>query len=105
MTRCASGLSDTATTDDLRRFRIEQQEDDVPVLTMTSIVSALRFFFTYTVDRPDLARKLVRLAHPRELPVVFSRDATTCKYQARLSVAYGAGLRVAEVSMLTVHRQ
>src|SRR6185312_5351094 len=59
---------------------------------------------------PDLARKLVRLAHPRKLPVVLSRDevarllnATTClKHQAALSVAYGAGLRVAEVSALKV---
>jgi len=56
------------------------------------------------------ARRLVRLAHPRNLPVVLSRDevarllnATTClKHQAALSVAYGAGLRVAEVSMLKV---
>ena len=77
---------------------------------MNSIVSALRFFFTHTLDRPDLARRLVRLAHPRNLPVVLSRDevarllnATTClKHQAALSVAYGAGLRVAEVSMLKV---
>lgn len=76
---------DTATSDDLRRFQIEQQQDGVPVPTMNSIVSALRFFFTHTVDRPDLARKLVRLAHPRKLPVVLSRDevarllnATTC---------------------------
>ena len=101
---------DTATADDLRRFQIEQQEDGVPVPTMNSIVSALRFFFTHTLDRPDLARRLVRLAHPRNLPVVLSRDevarllnATTClKHQAALSVAYGAGLRVAEVSMLKV---
>ena len=101
---------DTATADDLRRFQIEQQEGGVPVPTMNSIVSALRFFFTHTVDRPDLARKLVRLAHPRKLPVVLSRDevarllnATTClKHQAALSVAYGAGLRVAEVSTLKV---
>ncbi|WP_244561620.1 phage integrase N-terminal SAM-like domain-containing protein [Mesorhizobium australicum] len=35
---------DTATSDDLRRFQIEQQEDGVPVPTMNSIVSALRFF-------------------------------------------------------------
>ncbi|WP_419694232.1 tyrosine-type recombinase/integrase [Mesorhizobium muleiense] len=101
---------DTATADDLRRFQIEQQEDGVPVPTMNSIVSALRFFFTHTVDRPDLARRLVRLAHPRKLPVVLSRDevarllnATTClKHQAALSAAYGAGLRVAEVSTLKV---
>jgi len=55
---------DTATADDLRRFQIEQQDDGVPVPTMNSIVSALRFFFTQTVDRPDLARRLVRLALP-----------------------------------------
>jgi len=101
---------DTATADDLRRFQVGQQDDGVPVPTWNSIVSAPRFFFTHTVDRPDLARKLVRLAHPRKLPVVLSRDevarllnATTClKHQAALSVAYGAGLRVAEVSVLKV---
>jgi len=65
---------DTAIADDLRRFQIEQQEDGVPVPTRNSIVSALRFFFTQTLDRPDLARRFVRLAHPRDLPVVLSRD-------------------------------
>jgi site-specific recombinase XerD len=101
---------DRATAEDLRRFQIEQGEAGMPAPTMNSIVSALRFFFTHTLDRPDLARKLVRVRHPRKLPAVLSRDevarllnATTCiKHQAALSVAYGAGLRVAEVSMLKV---
>ena len=101
---------DTATADDVRRFQIEQRDAGVPAPTMNSIVSALRFFFTHTIDRPDLARKLIRVAHPRNLPVVLSRDevtrllnATTClKHQAALSVAYGAGLRVAEVAALKV---
>jgi len=101
---------DTATAEDLRRFQGEQRETGVPVPTMNSVVSALRFLFTQTLDRPDLARRLVRVSHPRKLPVVLSRDevarllnATTClKHQAALSVAYGAGLRVAEVSMLKV---
>src|SRR5471032_1365267 len=101
---------DTATAEDLRRFQIEQREAGVPVPTMNSIVSALRFFFTQTLDRPDLARRLVRVTHSRKLPVVLSPDevarllnATAClKHQAALSVAYGAGLRVAEVSSLKV---
>ena len=101
---------DTATAEDLRRFQVDQREAGVPVPTMNSIVSALRFFFTQTLDRPDLARRLVRVGHPRKLPVVLSLDevarllnATTClKHQAALSVAYGAGLRVAEVSALKV---
>lgn len=52
---------------------------------MNGIVSALRFFFTQAVDRPDLARKLVRTGHVRKLAVVLSQDevarllgATTC---------------------------
>ena len=100
----------TATPEDLRRFQIEQQEAGVPVPTMNSIVAALRFFFTHTLDRPELARRLVRTAHARKIPVVLTMDevkrlleATTClKHQAALSVAYGAGLRVSEVAMLKV---
>lgn len=94
---------DTATAEDVRRFQIEQGELDVPAPTMNAIVWALRFFFTQTLDRPDLARKLVRMRHERKLPVVLSRDevarlldATTClKHQVALSVAYGARLRAA----------
>ena len=100
----------TATAEDVRRFQIEQRDAGMGLPTMNSIVSALRFLFISTLDRPDLARKLVRVAHPRNLPVVLSRDevarllaATTClKHQAALSVAYGAGLRVAEVAALKV---
>ncbi|WP_298222614.1 site-specific integrase [Acidocella sp.] len=108
--RFLSRSPDTASADDVRRFQIEQREAGMPVPTMNSIVSALRFFFTITVDRPELARKLVRAKHPRHLPVVLSQDevarlldATTClKHRAALSVAYGAGLRVAEVAALKV---
>src|SRR6478752_1603179 len=59
---------DTATAQDLRRFQVEQREAGVPVPTLNGIVSALRFFFTHALDRPDLARRLVRLAYPRTLP-------------------------------------
>ena len=101
---------DTATAEEVRRFQVEQHDQGVSVPTMNSMVSALRFFFTQTLDRPDLARKLVRTGHIRKLPVVLSQDevarlldATTClKHQAALSVAYGAGLRASEVAALKV---
>lgn len=87
----------TATVEDVRQFQIAQNAAGMPTPTMNAIVSALRFFFTQTLDRPDLARKLVQVAQPRNLPVVLSRDevarllnATVClKHQAALSVAYG----------------
>ena len=45
---------DTATAEDLRRFQVEQREAGMSAPTMNSIVSALRFFFTQTLERPDL---------------------------------------------------
>lgn len=71
----------TATAEDVRRFQIEQQELGVPVPTMNMIVSALRIFFTHTLDRPDLARKLVRTAHRRDhrTSISASCSAASCK--------------------------
>jgi hypothetical protein len=40
--------------------------------TVNGSVSALRFFFTVTLDRPDLSRRLVLVRHPRKLPNVLS---------------------------------
>ncbi|NDW03943.1 phage integrase N-terminal SAM-like domain-containing protein [Jiella pacifica] len=60
--------ADTASTEDLRRFQVAMQEGGVGVPTMNAVVSALRFFLVHTLDRPDLARKLVRLRYPRTLP-------------------------------------
>jgi integrase/recombinase XerD len=101
---------DLATDEDLRRFQIEQSETGQGAPAMNAAVSALRFFYTRTLDRPDLTRKLHRVKHPRALPTVLSReevarmlDATTSiKHQAILSVAYGAGLRASEVTKLKV---
>jgi len=39
---------DTAIAEDVRRFQVEQQDAGVPLPTMNSIVSALRFLFTHT---------------------------------------------------------
>ncbi len=101
---------DTATGEDLRRFQIAQREAGMSVTTMNTVVSALRFFYIRTLDRPDLARKLHHVKHPRGLPTVLSREevarllqaTTSLKHQAMLSVAYGAGLRAAEVTRLRV---
>ncbi len=100
----------TATAEDVRRFQVQQSARGMGAPAMNSNVAALRFFFTHTLDRPDLARKLIRIPYPRKLPTVLAPEevarliaATTClKHRAALSVAYGAGLRVAEVASLKV---
>ena len=65
---------DRATPEDVRRFQVEQNDAGVPVPSMNSVVSALRFFFTHTLDRPDLARKAVHVAHHRKIPIVLSME-------------------------------
>ena len=61
---------DTATPEDIRRFQVHQAESGVQPQSINCSVSALRFFFTVTLDRPDLSRRfiLVRLGTLRALP-------------------------------------
>src|SRR6266567_1983795 len=49
---------DTATAEDLRRFQLHQRQSGMQPPSINNSVSALRFFFTATLDRPDLARRL-----------------------------------------------
>jgi hypothetical protein len=48
---------DTATAEDLRRFQLHQTQAGLQPPSINSAVSALRFFFTVTLDRPDLAER------------------------------------------------
>ena len=78
--------------------------------SINSSVAALRFFFTVTLDRPEMARHLTFVREPRKIPVILSLEeiarlleaAPGPKYKAALSAAYGAGLRVSEVVALKV---
>lgn len=63
---------DRATDEDLRRYQIEQSEMGFGAPAMNTAVSALRFFYIRTLDRPDLTRKLHRVKHPRGLPTVLA---------------------------------
>jgi integrase/recombinase XerD len=101
---------DTATAEDLRRFQVQQTQSGMQPPGINSSVSALRFFFTVTLDRPDLSRRLAVVHQPRKLPLVLSVEEVTRlleaapgpKYKAAFATAYGAGLRVSEVVALKV---
>jgi len=101
---------DTATSDDLRRFQLHMAQQQASPWSINAAIAALRFFFTVTLERPDLVRPLRIVNEPRKAPVVLSQEevarlleaAPGLKYKAALSVAYGAGLRVSEVANLKV---
>src|SRR3974390_856063 len=102
----------TATGDDIRRFQLAQVEQGAQPAKMNAQASALRFFFTITLGRADLAHQLARPHYPRKLPRVLTAEQVALlleaapgpglKHKAALSIAYGAGLRGCEVVMLRV---
>src|SRR6201997_4289248 len=63
---------DTATPDDIRRFQVHQAESGVQPQSINCSVSALRFFFTVTLDRPGLSRRFIPGRYPRKLPAVLN---------------------------------
>ncbi len=101
---------DTATVEDVRRFQVYQRESGMQPQSINNSVSGLRFFFTVTLNRPDLSLRLVLVRFPRKLPDVLSVEevgrlleaAPNLKYKAALGTAYGAGLRVSEVASLKI---
>ena len=101
---------DRASFEDIRRFQLHVAARGVGAGAINRNVSALRFFFRVTLKRYAIVEHTHFIHEPRKLPVVLSAEevvrlldaAPGLKYRAALSVAYGAGLRAAEVVSLKV---
>jgi site-specific recombinase XerD len=101
---------DTASFEDVRRYQLHLAASGVGTPTLNQAVSTLRFFFRVTLKRYDIVEHTHFIREPRKLPVVLSPEevarlldaAPGLKYKAALSVAYGAGLRAAEVVSLKI---
>jgi integrase/recombinase XerD len=101
---------DTATVEDLRNFQLHLVDCGTSPITLNATITGLKFFFDITLDRSELVAKMKPVYVPRTLPVVLSREEVSSliaatkhlKLQTALSVTYGAGLRVSEVTALKV---
>ena len=65
---------DTATAEDLRAFQLHMTVSGVRPPTINSTVTALRFFFKVTVDKPETTRHLVFVYEPRKLPRILPSE-------------------------------
>lgn len=100
-----------ASFEDLRRYQLHLVSSGAGVPTINHAATALRFLFTVTLRKPQVAARLPFIREPRKLPVVLSPEevarlldaAPGLKYKAALSVAYGAGLRASEIISLKVN--
>jgi len=86
---------DTATAEDLRLFQLHQTRIGVQPPSINSAVSALRFFFAVTLDRPDLARRLTVVPQPRRIPAVLSVEEVTLLLRAATAPKYKAAFATA----------
>jgi len=99
-----------ATREDLRRFQLFLADQGTSPITLNATITVLRFLFEVTLDRKDVVEKLSTVPVPRKLPVVLSREevhrlleaTTNLKYKAAFAVAYGAGLRISDVTALKI---
>src|SRR5438270_13124658 len=64
----------TATPEDLRLFQLHQTQAGVRAPSINGSVAALRFFFTVTLDRPEMARHLTFVREPSRIPVDLSLE-------------------------------
>lgn len=101
---------ETATEEELREFQLFMVNNGVSGITVNATITALKFLFQVTLDKPEVTARICPVTVARKLPVVLSLEeakrfmacATHPKFKAALAVAYGAGLRVSEVVSLKV---
>ena len=110
LTRYLKRSPDTATSEELRDFQLHMVNEGISPGTLNATITGLRFFFETTLDCPERVRKMRHVHEPRTLPEILSveevtkilQSAGSLKYQAALSVGYGAGLRANEITHLKV---
>jgi integrase/recombinase XerD len=101
---------DQAEPEDLRRYQLHLATEGASPAKMNAAVSALRFFFKVTLARHGYGERLATVRKEDRLPEVLSPEevalllhcAPSLKHKAALSVAYGCGLRVSEITHLKV---
>lgn len=96
--------------DDARDFLLHLQGCGASVSTINSASVALRFFLRVTLGRAQHIERIPILPEAKRIPSVLTPEevarvlaaAPSLKWRAALSLAYGAGLRAAEVCNLKV---
>jgi len=90
-------------------FLIKEKKASLP--TCVQVVCALRFFYTYTLNRKISIERIPFPRRERKLPLILSREevkalleaSSDIRHRTLLAITYGCGLRVAEVAQLKVN--
>ena len=87
--RCVKNLAafigrapETATAEDLRLYRLHLVQSPLGAASVNSAMTALRFFFSITLDRYELRKPLFRVEQPQKLPTVLKSHAFSMRRPA-----------------------
>ena len=94
----------------VRQYQLHLLAQHASWCRFNQTVAALRFFYTVTLQRPNLVAHIPYGKKPKTLPAVLSTDEVArlfaavadLRYRLLLQIAYAAGLRVSEVVRLQV---
>ena len=105
--RCVKNLAvfigrapETATAEDLRLYRLHLVQSPLGAASVNSAMTALRFFFSITLDRHDLLKPLFRVEQPRKLPTVLTQDEVARLLDAAYRALRPNGCMVVNVATL-----
>ncbi len=87
-----------------------KKEKGLTAGTINNYISAIKFFYTYVLEKvwnPQRIPRMKRIAHfpvipPREDILAILDSTTNLKHKAMLILIYGSGLRVSEVASLRI---
>jgi len=87
-----------------------KREKGLSAGTINNYVSAIKFFYTYVLDKELNPRKIPRMKRVTYFPVIPPKQdvlailnaTTNLKHKAILHMIYGSGLRVSEVAKLRI---
>lgn len=87
-----------------------KKEKGLSAGTINNYISAIKFFYTFILDKEWNANKIPRMKRVRHFPVIPAREdilkmineTTNLKHQAMVVLLYSSGLRVNEVAKLKI---
>lgn len=99
------------TFEDIQQYILYlKREKELTAGTINNYISAIKFFYTYVLEKEWNSMKVPRMKRTQKFPVVPSREeilsllnsAKNLKHKAILFLVYGSGLRVSEVAKLKI---
>jgi integrase/recombinase XerD len=97
--------------DDIQQYILYlKKEEGLSAGTINNYISAIKFFFTYVLEKEWNPLKVPRMKRIQKFPVIPSKEevlslinsTNNLKHKALLLLIYGSGLRVSEVAKLKI---